>query len=145
MAQSFDWNFPGLNRHHFTAYANLLALRNDGQVEPISLGNEILDEDKFDDDSDAISIDTSRPQQISDSGCDQLKMKFLDCLAELTANKKGGKFVTCSSMMEGEETVTLWITRNGGFQVSDNIFFEKLSKQLSGLLKGEGIYSLIDL
>lgn len=143
MAQDFNWNLPGLNRHRFTAYANLLALRNGGQVEIASLGTEMLDKDESNDDSDAFSNDTSHPHRISDSGHHHLKSKFLDCLAELTANKKGGKSVACSSMMEGEETVTLWITRNGGFQITDILFFEKLSERLSGLLYRKGIYSLI--
>ncbi|KAM0134264.1 hypothetical protein ACHAP3_005577 [Botrytis cinerea] len=133
MAQDFNWNLQGLNKLEFTAYANLLALRNGGQVEPISLGTELSDENESTTDSDAISIDTSYPNQISDSGYHQLKTKFLDCLAELAANRKGGKYVACSSMMEGEENVTLWITRNGGFQIVDNIFFANLSKHLSGL------------
>ncbi|KAM3151938.1 hypothetical protein ABEW05_007674 [Botrytis cinerea] len=131
MAQDFNWNLQGLNKLEFTAYANLLALRNGGQVEPISLGTELSDENESTTDSDAISIDTSYPNQISDSGYHQLKKKFLDCLAELAANRKGGKYVACSSMMEGEENVTLWITRNGGFQIVDNIFFANLSKHLS--------------
>ncbi|KAM0161986.1 hypothetical protein ACHAPG_002003 [Botrytis cinerea] len=131
MAQDFNWNLQGLNKLEFTAYANLLALRNGGQVEPISLSTELSDENESTTDSDAISIDTSYPNQISDSGYHQLKTKFLDCLAELAANRKGGKYVACSSMMEGEENVTLWITRNGGFQIVDNIFFANLSKHLS--------------
>ncbi|TGO64971.1 hypothetical protein BOTNAR_0082g00130 [Botryotinia narcissicola] len=125
--------FPRLNKREFTAYANLLALRNNGQVEPVSLGMELSNKNESTTDSDVISIDTSYCDQISDSGYHQLKTKFLDCLAELTANKKGGKHVACSSMMEGEENVTLWITRNGGFQIVESILFEKLSKRLSGL------------
>ncbi|KAF7882964.1 hypothetical protein EAF00_011453 [Botryotinia globosa] len=133
MTRDFDWNLPGLNKREFTAYANLLALRNNGQVEPVSLGMELSDKNESTTDSDVISIDTSYCDKISDSGYHQLKTKFLDCLAELTANKKGDKHVACSSMMEGEENVTLWITRNGGFQIVDNIVLEKLSKRLSGM------------
>ncbi|KAF7922174.1 hypothetical protein BELL_0761g00090 [Botrytis elliptica] len=139
MTQDFNWNLLGLNKREFTAYANLLALRNDGQVEPVSLGTELSDKNESTTDSDAISVDTSYRDQISDSAYNQLKTKFLDCLAELTANRKGGKYVACSSMMEGEENVTLWITRNGGFQIVDNIFFEKLSKRLSGLFHGKDL------
>ncbi|KAF5876693.1 putative zf-mynd domain-containing protein [Botrytis fragariae] len=139
MTQDFNWNLPGLNKLEFTAYANLLALRNDGQVESVSLGTELSDKNESTIDSDAISIDTSYRDQISDSGYHQLKTKFLDCLAELIANRKGGKYVACSSMMEDEENVTLWITRNGGFQIVDNIFFEKLSKRLSGLFHGKDL------
>lgn len=89
MSEMFSWSLPGLNRRHLTAFANLLALRNGGQVEPASLRDELLDQDNLDDDSDGGSIDTSRPRRISDSGHDRLKRNFLDCLAEITANKKG--------------------------------------------------------
>jgi hypothetical protein len=101
----------------------------------------MLEKDESNNDSDAVSIDTSRPHRISDSGHHQLKTKFLDCLAELAANKKGGESVACSGMMEGEEAVTFWITRN---QIPDNLFFEKLSERLSGLLYKRGICSLIE-
>ncbi|KAF7943452.1 hypothetical protein EAE96_011378 [Botrytis aclada] len=143
MTQDFNWNLPGLNQREFTAYANLLALRNDGQVEPVSLGTELSDENESTTDSDTISINTSHSNLISDSGHHQLKTKFLDCLAELAANRKGGKYVACSSMMEGEENVTLWITRNGGFQIVDNHFFEKLSRRLSGLSHGKDLSNRI--
>ena len=43
MADRFDWSLPGLNKHHFIAFANLLALQNGGQVEPASLGNKERD------------------------------------------------------------------------------------------------------
>lgn len=141
MTQDFDWVLPGLNKLEFTAYANLLALRNDGQVEPVSLGMELSDKNESTTDSDVISIDTSYCNQFSDSGYHQLKTKFLDCLAELTANRKDGKHVACSSMMEGEENVTLWITRNGGFQIVDNVFFGEV-KQASKWLVPRKRYML---
>ncbi|TGO25192.1 hypothetical protein BPAE_0085g00120 [Botrytis paeoniae] len=108
MTQDFNWNPPGLNKREFTAYANLLALRNDGQVEPVSLGTELSDENESTTDSDTISIDTSHPTKISDSGYHQLKTKFLDCLAELTANRKGGKYVACSNLPNRIVEEILW-------------------------------------
>lgn len=87
MAEAFVWNLPGLDRQQFTAFGNLLALQNGGKMEPASLCDEDLLHGKSDNGSDARSIDTSSPQQISDSGNDGLKKKFLDCLAEFAANK----------------------------------------------------------
>jgi hypothetical protein len=145
MAEHFDWSLPRLDKRHFTAFANLLALRNGGQVEPASLHDDMLHEDESSDDGDAVSIDTSRPHRISDSGHNRLKRKFLDCLAEFTANIKSGKSVACSSMREGEENVTLWITRNEGFQTPEVPLFDRLSELLSSLSCTNGICSLAKL
>jgi hypothetical protein len=61
MAEDFVWSRQGLNKHRFTAFGNLLALRNGGQVEPASLREELLSEEQSDDDSDSGNVDTSRP------------------------------------------------------------------------------------
>ena len=100
MADKFVWSLPGLNKHEFTAFGNLLALRNGGQVEPTSLPEDVLDGDESENDSEASSIVTNRPGQISNAGHGGLKRKFLDCLAEFAANKKGGRSVACTAMME---------------------------------------------
>ncbi|OCK75458.1 hypothetical protein K432DRAFT_429412, partial [Lepidopterella palustris CBS 459.81] len=136
MSESFDWNFPGLSRTHFNALANLLSLRNGGQVEPASLPDEVLDED-CNDDWDAASVDTRNAHQISDSGYNRLKRKFLDCLAEFAANKQSGKTVTCTAMKEAEDNVTFWIARNGGFPDQEKPLFNKLSELLSKLSCGK--------
>lgn len=78
MSKSFDWNFSGFGRTHFNALANLLSLRNGGQVEPTSLPDDVLEAD-FNDDWDAASLDTTKAHQTSDSGYNRLKRKFLDC------------------------------------------------------------------
>jgi hypothetical protein len=134
MAGQFHWSFPGLDQRSFTAFANLLALRNGGQIEILSPCDVIQDEDG----SDEGSVDTSRPNQISDSGHNKLKKRFLDCLAEFVANDKGGKFVACSSMREGEDCMTIWITRNGGFQSLEETLSERLSELLSNLSSRSG-------
>lgn len=143
MSETFSWSLPGLNRRHFTAFANLLALRNGGQVEPASLRGELSDHENLEDASDASSIDKSRPQRISNSGYNGLKMKFLDCLAEFAANQKGGKSVACSAMREAEESVALWITRNEGFLSSEKPVFDEIGELLSNISCNEGICLLI--
>ena len=138
MSESFDWNYPGLNSSHFHSLANLLSLRNGGQVEPSSLSDRItvLEEDWDPDESgdgDAPSMDTRFAHQISDSGHERLKRRFLDCLAEVAANKKGGTAVACSAMKEAEDNVAIWITRNEGFSDVDKLVFDKLGKMLGSL------------
>ncbi|KAF2263123.1 hypothetical protein CC78DRAFT_604897 [Lojkania enalia] len=130
MSEHFRWNSPDLNSAHFHALANLLSLRNGGQAEPASLIEDVLEDDS-DDDSDAASIDTDRPDQISYSGHARLKRKFLDCLAEFAANKKGGRTVACTAMKEAEDSVTLWIARNEGFAKQEEKVYDNLSGMLS--------------
>jgi hypothetical protein len=78
MAEDFDWSLPGLNQRNFIALGNLLALRNGGQVEPafVTCESQLQDENESSDDSDAGSIDTSRPCKISNSGHRGLKKSF---------------------------------------------------------------------
>ncbi|OBT49837.1 hypothetical protein VE04_09983, partial [Pseudogymnoascus sp. 24MN13] len=134
MSQSFDWNYPGLNWSHFHSLANLLSFRNGGQAEPSSLSDRVLEEDwDPDDDGDGNtpSMDTRLANQISDSEHERLKRRFLDCLAEFAANKKGGTAVACSAMKEAEDNVAIWIARNEGFSDADKPTFDKLGKVLA--------------
>lgn len=144
MSESFDWNFSGFGRTHFNALANLLSLRNGGQVEPASLPDDVLQAD-FNDDWDAASVDTRKAHQISDSGHNRLKRKFLDCLAEFAANMKSGKTVACTAMKEAEGNVTVWIARNEGFLDQEKPLFSKLSALLSSLSCSKGTCSLARL
>ncbi|KAE8382272.1 hypothetical protein BDV26DRAFT_15470 [Aspergillus bertholletiae] len=142
MSESFDWAFPGLNQHQFISSANLLALRNGGQVEPAcslyDSDDDKEENDNLNDASDTGSVNTNHVQQISDSGHSKLKRKFLDCLAELAANDKGARFVACSGMREREDEVTLWISRNEGFRASDYGAFGRLGVLLGKLASTNG-------
>ena len=137
MSERFDWNYPDLNWSHFHSLANLLSLRNGGQAEPSSLSDTVLEEDWDSDnneDGDAPSINTRFADKISDSGHWRLKRRFLDCLAEFAANKKGGTAVACSAMKEAEDNVVIWIARNEGFSDVDKLVFDKLGKILASLI-----------
>jgi hypothetical protein len=92
---------------------------------------EIDLEYEADDNDDIVSIDTSMPHQISDSGHHRLKRRFLDSLAEFAAKEHGPLFVACAAMRESEGEVRILITRIEGFQSLDHEFFERLSKLLS--------------
>ena len=141
MSESFDWNYPGLNWSHFHSLANLLSLRNGGQAEPSSSSDTVLEEECDPDDNvdgDTSSIDTRLAHQISDSGHEKLKRRFLDCLAAFAANKKGGTGVACSAMKEAEDNVVIWIARNEGFPDEDKLTFDKLGKVLGSLSCNSG-------
>ena len=141
MSESFDWNYPGLNWSHCHSLANLLSLRNGGQAEPSSFSNTLLEEDWDPDnngDEDAPSINTKVADKISDSGHGRLKRRFLDCLAEFAANKKGGTAVACSAMKEVEDNVVIWIARNEGFSDVDKLMFAKVGNMLASLSCNSG-------
>jgi hypothetical protein len=141
MSATFEWGTTSeLNKAHFNAFANLLHLRHGGQVDSAALSNDVLADD-HDVDWDVASVDTNKAHPISASGHMSLKRKFLDCLAELAANKKDGKTVSCTAMKETEDCVTIWIARNEGFPEKDKAVFDKLSLLLSKLSCKQGISS----
>ena len=77
---------------------------------PSSLSNMVLEADwDLDDneDGDEPSRNTRFAHQISNSGHGRLKRRFLDCLAEFAANRKGGTAVACSAMKEAEDNVII--------------------------------------
>jgi hypothetical protein len=113
------------------------------KLRQASLREDLLSEEQLDVDSDSGSVDTTQPQPISQSGHDTLKRKFLNCLAECAANKKGGQSVACSAMKEAEESVTIWITRNEGFQEHGKSIFDRVAGCLSKLSCGGGMLSEI--
>ncbi|KAF2498689.1 hypothetical protein BU16DRAFT_481792 [Lophium mytilinum] len=137
MSETFHWSLPGLDRAHFTALANLLSLRNGGQVEDAPLPADLLEEHD-EDESDVASVRTAKADQIAYSGHDGLKRKFLDCLAEFAANKKGGRTVATTAMKESEDSVTLWISRNEGFPELDRSVYDNLSELLGRLANSKG-------
>ena len=148
MSESFNWSYPGLNWSHFHSLANLLSLRNGGQAESSSLTTPVLEEDwdpNNEEDEDAASMDTGVAHPMSFSGHGRLKRTFLDCLAEFTANKKGGTAVACSAMKEAEDSVVIWIARNGGFLDLDKPVFGKLGKLLGSLSCNNCMYRVTAL
>ncbi len=139
MAEKFVWSLPGLNKHQFAAFGNLLALRNGGQVEPASVPEDDLDGNESESASEASSLDTRSPAQLSNAVYCRLMMKFLDYLAEFAANRKGGKSVACTAMREAEESVRIWVARNEGFQsIEKQLFEEKLADLLSKISRCDG-------
>lgn len=142
MNETFNWDHPGLDWDHFHSLANLLSLRNGGQVEALSLSDALLDEDWSSDEEDGHdgipSEHTVRAQRIADSGHEKLKRRFLDCLAEFAANKKGGTAVACTAMREAEDNVVIWVARNEGFQEVEKPVFEKLGMTLGSIACDRG-------
>jgi hypothetical protein len=91
----------------------------------------VVDEDYSNDNNDnegSPSVNTICVRLITDSKYGRLKQKFLDCLAKFAANKKGGTAVACSAMRESENSVSIWIARNGRFSEADKPIFTVLER-----------------
>lgn len=144
MGEKFNWDYPGLNWSHFHSLGNLLSLRNGGQAEASSLSHVVLGEDLSSENSDdegTLCANTIRAHQIAASGHGKLKQKFLDCLAEFAANKKGGTAVACCAMRECEDNVYIWIARNEGFSEADKPVVIALEMLLKSYSRNEGMFN----
>ena len=82
-------NPDGVDEIRFAALANLLSLRNGGQLEPQVESDDCIDAFGQADSSDLDDADTNHPAQIADSGHPRLKKHFLDRLSELLSCRKG--------------------------------------------------------
>ncbi|MCJ1381973.1 hypothetical protein MMC17_005085 [Xylographa soralifera] len=115
-----------------TALANLLSLRNGGQLEPPQRLAEYSDDIE---DADGIDLDvaTDCPTQLADSGQLALKKRFLDRLAELLSRRKGGYSVVSCIMQEREDLVQIKVTKNTSFTDTDKTFTKTLERLLSAM------------
>ncbi|KAF8543179.1 hypothetical protein BDD12DRAFT_874962 [Trichophaea hybrida] len=136
MTDQFHWNLEGLDEARFLALANLLSLRNGGQLELPTVYDGAADADT-DADIEHISVcDTNIVDELAEESCipEQLKMQFLDRLAEVMSTKKGGTHVACATMTETDDTTTIFVARNGSFGVEDTECFRTFERCLSAKL-----------
>lgn len=135
MNEGLDWKHHGLDRARFDALATLLHLRHGGQTEPPSRldarsCDDVADEGVRDDG------DSTKAQTLVDFNPDPLRMSFLDRLAELIADEKGGQKVTATLMTAGVEKVSVFIARNEGFCSREKEFFQYLETKLRRIASG---------
>jgi hypothetical protein len=103
----------------------------------------VVDEDYSNDNNDnegSPSVNIICVRLITDSGYRRLKQKFLDCLAEFAANRKGGTAVACSAMRESEDSVSIWIARNERFSEANKPIFTVLERWLELHSCSEGMF-----
>lgn len=120
----------GVDKVQFAALANLLSLRNGGQLEPQVELDDCVETFRQADISDLDDADTNHPAQIADSGHPRLKKHFLDRLSELLSRRKGGYDVVCSVMREREDDVQINVTKNTPFDETDRQFMKALERLL---------------
>ncbi|KAK3322760.1 hypothetical protein B0H66DRAFT_474160 [Apodospora peruviana] len=128
MSQQFDWKEPGLNRARFEALTKLLRLRHQGQVEPPTrFDNDEDDDSQLAPETDCSSVKASPP---TDFEADRLRRQFLDRLAELIANHKGGRHVAATAMSVGPDSVKVTVAKNDKFRQIDREFIERVQSLL---------------
>lgn len=116
---------------HILSYLNpYTSTASDEPLQPdrLPIDREVNGDDGGDfDDSPDISVDTETL-----TGSDEvLREKLLDCVSELLAHTKGGKYVTATALREEEDSVEIDIARNHGFNAKDEAYLTSLAKFLA--------------
>jgi hypothetical protein len=122
-----NWHFPPHDEAELVALACVCRLqqqqREQLQVEP-NLTADGVEDDEEDDELEA-ATDVGRA--LTGSGKEKLKSRFLDRLAELIAREKRSSFVTCTSLAEREDSITIIIARNTTWDQKDRVFLGHLA------------------
>ena len=131
MAQHFDWRTNGLDKARFESLTKLLRLRYNGQVEASTRFDEaqfdaIAGYDGLHDETDSI-----KATKLVEFDTGSLQRAFLDRLAELVANEKGGRHVAATLMIADHDGTRVFVSRNSKFRPRD----EKFLKQTEELLR----------
>ena len=138
ITRRFDWEANGLNRAKFEALTKLLHLRYHSQVEHSSRFDELQHDARTGDDAVFDDVDSTRASTLTDFNPDHLRRVFLDRLAELVANKKGGRHVAATMMVNGQDKVDIFVAGNDKFRPNDVTFLERTEAQLRLIAHGVG-------
>ena len=152
MSSLFDQQSLGASQSRFKAFANLLSLRNGGQIvesdrrlTALSTHGEEHDDEGDDFDEDISEAATDRAVPLAISQPVYLKNKFLDRLAEVVSRERHSRnrgtqpnvtkssgpepsesFVAATTMREDEDHVKIFVTRNGGLDELDQTLFRRM-------------------
>jgi hypothetical protein len=138
MTGGFDWEANGLNRARFEALTKLLRLRYHGQVEGPRRFDEKQQNAEIEDDFVLDELESDKAALLTNFDHDRLRRAFLDRLAELVANEKGGRHVSATMMVSGPDTVGIFVARNSTFRTKDLRFLEQIEEQLRLIARGTG-------
>jgi hypothetical protein len=112
------------------AFINLLKLQVGEQMDSKELSIDSQFNNHENDSDDELGYaDSLAPNLLSSTGLERLKNKFLDRLAELVSTKKGGEFVLCSVLHEGENEFNVLISSNNNFNDIDSKLFKRFEQQ----------------
>lgn len=86
--------------------------------------------DDHDDGEDDLNDETSN-LLVFGVGDESVREKFLNCVAELLAYKKGGRYVAATALREGKNSVEIDIASNSPFSIKDDEWLALLSRFLA--------------
>jgi hypothetical protein len=138
MTRRFDWEANGLSRARFEALTKLLRLRYHGQVEPPTRFDELQHDARTDDEANPDDADSTKAFTLADFNPNRLRRVFLDRLAELVANEKGGRHVAATMMVTGQDKVDVLVARNDKFRPGDEKFLKQTEELLQLIAAGVG-------
>lgn len=138
MTPGFEWEANGINRARFEALTKLLRLRYHGQVEPPFRFDEPQHDARTDGDSVFDDVNSTMALTLTDFNPDHLRRVFLDRLAELVANEKGGQHIAATMVVNGRDKVVVFVARNDKFRLNDVTFLEQTEALLRLIAHGLG-------
>ncbi|GAB1316378.1 hypothetical protein MFIFM68171_06588 [Madurella fahalii] len=143
--ERFDWEANGLDRARFEALTKLLRLRYHGQVgAPTHFDESHLDAP---DDGDFAldDVDSAEVSTLVNFGTGRLQRAFLDRLAELVANEKGGRHVSATLMTNSHDGVRVFVARNSKFRPRNEAFLRCIEALFRRIAEDEDTSSPDDL
>jgi hypothetical protein len=133
----FSWDKPSLSGVRLQAYASLLRVQTDGQVdERLEPGNTPTDgdgKDNVDGDGDSVAAGP-----LASFNATRLREAFQDRVAELVANVKGGQHVAGTMFVNAAQSLTLVVAKNNGIERRDRRFLERLQERLREVSRTQG-------
>lgn len=135
------WGLEGLDESRFRALTSLFRLRNGGQLEaPVEDSGELQYDAAIinsstveEDDGDSIG-----PQTFTNFDEKELKRRFLDRVAELVSNVRGGPHVAGTLLVEWPEKTEILVAKNGGCFKGDRDLLETLQTLIRVVARSDG-------
>ena len=150
MSSKFHWGLDGLDEARFQAFASLLRLKTGGQFQapsdnrptkPSGINLNALQtswvEDRIDGDE-LSDNDSVCPGDFETFDDERLKRQFLDRLAEIIANVKGGPHVTATLLVDWPDYAKVFVAKNYGLTESDRDFLTELQDNIRGIASSDG-------
>ena len=142
------WRFPTKTESQVTTLAAICHARQK-QREPLSCDSVADIEDLCDDGSwpeDGEGTSTRAANLTDDNNIRSVKTSFLDRLAEILCSSKDASFVTCTSMILCQESVTIFAARNATWTESEKKLLEHIATTMERIAsRGECTNPLANL